>query len=154
MVGARTSVKMKSLMILSLGALIAVAMAKVGNSDPQPAPIPGSGEMEEPALPTPDAIPWHEGLGVLPRPDELPEHPRTVQPARASSARVSTRPVLGEQAIDTHVKTKVHELAESTGPSKMMLVGDSHRITIRETRHVSRRVSGRNHQKRYNAHAV
>ena len=145
---------MKSLMILSLGALLAVAMAKVGNSDPQRIPIPGSGEIEEPPLPTPDAIPWHEGPSVLPRRDELPEHPQTGQPARAFSARFSTRHLLGEQAIDTPVKTKVHELAESMGPSKMMLAGDSHRITSRETRHVSRRVSGRNHQKRYNAHAV
>jgi hypothetical protein len=145
---------MKSLKVLSLGALIAVAMAKVGNADPQPVPSPGSGEMEEPALPIPDAIPWHEGPGVLPRPDELPEHAQTGQPARASSARVSTRPLLGEQAIDIHVKTKVHERAESTVPSQMILVGDSHRITTREARHLSRRVSGRNHQKRYSAHAV
>jgi hypothetical protein len=141
-------------MILSLGALIALAIAKAGNSGLQPVPIPGSGEIEEPALPTPDVVPGREGPSVLPRPDELPEHPQSEQPARAFSVRASSRPLLGEQPFDTHVKPKVHELAESTGPNKMMLVGDSHRITIRETRHISRRVPGRNHWKRYNAHAV
>ena len=140
---------MKSPVILSLGVLIAVAMAEVGNSEPQPTPIPSPGEIEEPALPTPDATPGDDGPGVLPKPDELPPRPRGEQPARASSERVSKRPSSGEPAIDAHEEAKVHEVAGSADPSK----GDtrrpsSHRIATRQIHHMSRRVSGRHHYER------
>ena len=140
---------MKSLVILSLGVLIGVAMAEVGNSEPQPIPIPSPGEMEEPALPTPDATPGDDGPGVLPKSDELPARPRTEQPARASSERVSTRPSSGGQAIDAHKQAKVHEAARSTDPSKgYSRRSSSHRVATRETHHMSRRVSGRHHYER------
>ncbi|MBV8174376.1 MAG: hypothetical protein JO151_07400 [Verrucomicrobia bacterium] len=81
---------MKSLVILSLGALIAVATAEADDSRPQPTPIQNPGEMEEPALPTPEATPGDGGPTVLPESNELPARPRTEQPARASFERVST----------------------------------------------------------------
>ena len=137
---------MKSL--FSLGVLIAVAMAEVGNSEPQPTPIPNPGEMEEPALPTPDATPGDDGPNVLPKLDELPARPRAEHSARVSSERVSKRPSLGEQAIDVHEEAKVHEAAGSTGPSK----DDSRRssrIAAREAHHMSRSVPGRHRYERY-----
>ena len=138
---------MKSPVILSLGVLIAAAIAEVGNSETQPIPIPG--EMEEPALPTPDATPGDDGPSVLPKSDELPARPRAEQPARASSERVSTRSSSGEQVIDAHEQAKVHEVARSTDPSKAYSRrSSSHRVATRETHHISRRVSGRHHYER------
>ena len=140
---------MKLLVILSLGVLIAVTMAEVGNSEAQPIPIPSPGEMEEPALPTPDATPGDDGPGVLPKPDELLARPRAEQPARASSERVSTRSSSGKQAIDAHEQAKVHEVARSTDRSKdYSRRSSSHRVATRETRHMWRRVSGRHHYER------
>ena len=140
---------MKSLVILSLGVLIAVTMAEVGNSETQPIPIPSPGEMEEPALPTPDATPGDDGPSVLPKSDELPARPRAEQSARASSERVSTRPSSGEQAIDAHEQAKAHEVARSTDRSKgYSRRSSSHRVATRETHHMSRRVSGRHHYER------
>ena len=137
---------MKLLVILSLGVLIAVAMAEVGNSETQPIPIPSPGEMEEPALPTPDATPGDDGPSILPKPDELPPRPRAEQPARAFSERVSTRPSSGKRAIDAHEQSKVHEVAGSRDSSKgYSRRSSSHRVATRETHHLSRRVSGRHH---------
>ena len=140
---------MKSLVILSLGVLIAVTMAEVGNSETQPVPSPSPGEMEEPALPTPDATPGDDGPGVLPKSDELPARPRAGQSARASSEPVSTRHSSGEQAIDAHEQAKAHEVATSTDRSKgYSRRSSSHRVATRETHHMSRRVSGRHHYER------
>jgi hypothetical protein len=106
---------MKLLVLVSLGELIAVAIAEAANLEPQPTPVL-PGEMEEPALPTLGAAPGDDEPSILPKPDELPVH-RTERPARASSERFSTRPLLGEQVINQHEEPKAHEIG-STGPSK------------------------------------
>ena len=106
---------MKLLVLVSLGELIAVAIAGAGDLKPQP-PLVLPGEMEEPALPTPGATPGDDERSILPRPDELSVH-RTEHPARASSEGLPTRSSLGEQVIDQHEEPKPYEVG-STGPSK------------------------------------
>jgi len=99
---------MKSLVALSLGVLIAAAMVTVGNSEPPPIPTPSPGEIEEPDLPTPDATPVYNRPGVLPRPDELPAHPQTDQPAKPAVARLSTRREKSPVASIRKVVSKRH----------------------------------------------
>jgi hypothetical protein len=97
---------MKSLVMLSLGVLTVVAMAKAEDSQSQPTPTPNPAEIEEPALPTPEATPGDGGPTVLPESDELPVHPRAEQPARASSERVSTRPSSGDDSHFDEIRSK------------------------------------------------
>ena len=97
---------MKSLVILSLGVLIVVATAEAEDSQPQPTPVPNPAEMEEPALPTPEVTPGDGGPTVLPESDELPAHPRTEQPARASSERVSARPSSEDEVHFDEIRSK------------------------------------------------
>jgi hypothetical protein len=91
---------MKSLVILLVSVLIAVAMAEAEDSEPKSSPTPGStsSEMEEPALPTPDATPGDAGSTLLPESNELPANPRAEQPMRASINRASTKPSAREEA--------------------------------------------------------
>ena len=96
---------MKSLVILSLGVLIVGAKAEAEDSQPQPA-VPHPPEMEEPALPTPEAAPGDGGSTVLPESDELLAHPRGEQPVRASSQRVSTQPSSGDEARFDEIRSK------------------------------------------------
>jgi hypothetical protein len=60
---------MKSLVVLSLGVLVFLAVAEAGGSGPKSSPIPGptSGEEEEPALPTPDANSRQDQVSSGPR---------------------------------------------------------------------------------------
>ena len=84
---------MKSLVILSVSVLIAVTMAEAQDSEPKssPTPSPASSEMEEPALPTPEATPGDTGPILLPESSELPANPAAEQPTRASINRASTK---------------------------------------------------------------
>jgi hypothetical protein len=85
---------MKSLVILSVSVLIAVTMAEAQDSEPKssPTPSPASSEMEEPALPTPEATPGDTGPILLPESSELRANPAAEQPTRASINRASTKP--------------------------------------------------------------
>src|SRR3974390_1960092 len=91
---------MKSLVILSLGLLIAVSMTKGENSEPQPSPSPSTNsiEVEEPALPTPEASPGEAGPTLLPESNELPANPGPQESTRASINRASTKPSARETA--------------------------------------------------------
>jgi hypothetical protein len=91
---------MKSLVILSLGLIIAVGMAEAQDSDPvsSPTPAPTSGEIQEPALPAPEATPEDAGPMLLPESNELPGNPGLEQPSRTSINRASTKPSPGETA--------------------------------------------------------
>lgn len=91
---------MKSLVTLSLGVLIAVFTAKGENTDPQPSPTPdpASSELQEPALPTPEAPSGDAGPMLLPESNELPANRGAEQPARASINRASTKLSAGETA--------------------------------------------------------
>ena len=85
---------MKSLVILSVSVLIAVGRSEAQDSDPKssPTPDPTSSEMQEPALPTPEANPGDAGPALLPESNELPANPGAKQPTRASINQVSTKP--------------------------------------------------------------
>ena len=91
---------MKSLVILSLGLLIAVSMTKGENSEPQPSPSPSPNfsEVEEPALPTPEASPGEAGPTLLPESNEIPANPGPQESTRASINRASTKPSARETA--------------------------------------------------------
>ncbi len=84
---------MKSLVILSVSVLIAVTMAEAQDSEPKssPTPSPASSEMEEPALPTPEATPGDAGPILLPESSELPANPAAEQPTKASINRAATK---------------------------------------------------------------
>jgi len=97
---------MKSLVILSLAVLIVVARAQAEDSQPQPTPVSNPAEMEEPALPTPEATPGDGGPTVLPESDELLARPRGEQPAKASLERLSTRPSSGDEARLDEIRSK------------------------------------------------
>jgi hypothetical protein len=92
--------------ILSLGVLIVVATTEAEDSQPQPTPVSNPAEMEEPALPTPEATPGDGGPTVLPESDELPSRPRGDQPAKASLERVSTRSSSGDEARFDEIRSK------------------------------------------------
>jgi hypothetical protein len=85
---------MKALVILSVSVLIAVGMSEAQDSDPKssPTPDPTSSEVQEPALPTPEATPEDAGPALLPESNELPANPGTKRPITASINRVSTKP--------------------------------------------------------------
>jgi hypothetical protein len=85
---------MKALVILSVSVLIAVGMSEAQDSDPKssPTPDPTLSEVQEPALPTPEATPEDAGPALLPESNELPANPGAKQPIRASINRVSTKP--------------------------------------------------------------
>jgi hypothetical protein len=56
---------------------------------PSPSPRPGTSEMEEPALPTPDAGPSNPEAGLLPETGELPALPTPETPSKLSPGRTS-----------------------------------------------------------------
>jgi len=91
---------MKSLLILSVSVLIAVATAEAEDPEPKSSPTPGptSSEMEEPALPTPEATPGDAGSTLLPESNELPANPGAEQATRASINRASTKSSARESA--------------------------------------------------------
>jgi hypothetical protein len=84
---------MKALVILAVSVLIAVGMSEAQDSDPKssPTPDPTSSEVQEPALPTPEATPEDAGPALLPESNELPANPGANQPIKASISRVSTK---------------------------------------------------------------
>lgn len=85
--------RVKSLVILSVSVLIAAAMAEAEDLEPKssPTPDPASSELQEPALPTPEAPSGDAGPMLLPESNELPANPGAEQPTRASINRASTK---------------------------------------------------------------
>ena|ERR1700722_9117530 len=70
--------------------LVLIAVLAVGNAEdtpsPSPSSSPGTSEMEEPALPTPEGTLSNPGPGLLPESNELPDRP-TEAPAEFSPNR-------------------------------------------------------------------
>jgi len=98
---------MKSLLMLSLGVLIAVAVVEAQESDPKssPTPDPTSSEMQEPALPTPEATPGDAEPILLPESNQLPANPGAERPTRASISRASTTSSAKETARFNEVQS-------------------------------------------------
>jgi hypothetical protein len=98
---------MKSLVVLSLGVLVFLAVAEAGGSGPKSSPIPGptSGEEEEPALPTPDATPQDAGPVLLPESGQLPARPGVERPASSSINRGSVEPSAKEKVRFDEVRS-------------------------------------------------
>lgn len=82
---------MKLQSIVSLAMLIGlIAVAKAEDSGSQaPSSSPAGGELEEPALPTPEAAPSSPVPDLLPESSELPAHPLTGIPPKLSSSPAS-----------------------------------------------------------------
>jgi hypothetical protein len=70
--------------------MAALAVANAEESPSQsPSPNPSSSELDEPALPTPEAAPSNPEPGLLPESGELPARPPAGVPAKLSSPRVA-----------------------------------------------------------------
>ena len=81
--------------IISFVLLSALASANAEDS-PSQSPTPSAAEMEEPALPTPEAAPSNSAPGLLPESGELPASPPAeaaakLTPPRGSTERVSEK---------------------------------------------------------------
>jgi hypothetical protein len=97
------SMKRKAIILLVLMA------ASAANAEvlPQSPPTPGqdAGEVEEPALPTPEAAPSNPGPGLLPESGELPARPWALAPPELSSMPISTRKAPGQAARFETIRT-------------------------------------------------
>jgi hypothetical protein len=110
---------MKSLVLLSVSVLIVAGVSEAQDSEPKssPTPDPTSSEMQEPALPTPEAAPRDAGPALLPESNELPANPGAKQPIKASVNRVSTKP----SAIETDRFNEVQSRAMSNPRAAYLL---------------------------------
>jgi hypothetical protein len=71
--------------IVLFAAAVGLAMARAEDSPLQsPSPGPNTSEMEEPALPTPEAVPSNPEPDLLPESGELPARPPTEAPPKQS----------------------------------------------------------------------
>jgi hypothetical protein len=85
---------MKWEIILSLAMIAALTVADAEDAPSQsPSSSLRTSETDEPALPTPEAVPSNPGPGLLPESNELPARPPAEVPGKLSPNRVSARPM-------------------------------------------------------------
>ena len=89
---------MKREAIISLALMAALAPVNGEVLRPQPvSPTVSTGEVEEPALPAPEADPTNPGPGLLPETGELPSRPPAKVSAKLSSTRTPAQPALNKE---------------------------------------------------------
>jgi hypothetical protein len=84
--------------IISLVLMAALAAHAEKLPLPRPPPGPVAEEIEEPALPTPEAAPSNPEAGLLPESGELPARPRAAALSKLTTARISARKAPTEAA--------------------------------------------------------
>jgi hypothetical protein len=83
---------MKRHVIISFALAAALVIAKAEDAPSQsPSPGPSTGEIEEPALPAPEAAPSDTETGLLPESGELPDRPSAQPPGNSTPSHTSQR---------------------------------------------------------------
>jgi hypothetical protein len=128
---------MKSQALIALILMTASGVATAGDS-PGPSASPGlsTNEMEEPALPSSEAVPSNLAPGLLPESGELPARPPTKSPGKMSSTRASAR-----EAVEKDSRfEEIRSLAMNSPRAARLL---------KSARHSSNSASRRNYLRAY-----